>query len=185
MSEPNSESITRVQRKDAGLQPSSKHCFVCGVNNPHGLHLRFYSTASGEVEVNYTVPEHFQGYPGVVHGGIVAAMLDEAAGRVYMDATELGSDLSDSDRPPRFMYTAKLEIRYRKNVPVGKALRLLGKGIKDNGRTATARSYIYGDDGALLAEAEALLVNIPNEIYSNVDLEELGWKVYPDERDGV
>lgn len=65
-------------------QPNSRHCFVCGVENPHGLHLTFKQTAPDEVTVEYTVPEHFQGYPGVVHGGIVAAMLDEVAGRAHM-----------------------------------------------------------------------------------------------------
>lgn len=151
------------------LQPNSKHCFVCGLSNPHGLHMRFYSTGAGEVEVKYTVPVHFQGYPGVVHGGIVAAMLDEVAGRVHM-----GSD------PPRFMFTAKLEIRYRKNVPVGKPLRLVGKAGKDNGRVVTANSYIYDVNDDLLAEANALLIDLPKTMFENENLAELGWKVYPE-----
>ena len=98
-------------------QPNSRHCFVCGIANPVGLHLRFYETAPGEVTVECTLPEQYQGYPGVVHGGIVAAMLDEVSGRSYMGNGE----------SPRFMFTARLEVRYRKNVPVGQPLRLVGK----------------------------------------------------------
>jgi acyl-coenzyme A thioesterase PaaI-like protein len=150
-------------------QPNSKHCFVCGRENPYGLKLKFYETSPGEVEVKYTVPEHYQGYPGVVHGGVVAAMLDEVTGRVHM-----GMD------PPRFMFTARLDVRYRKNVPVGKPLRIIGHAGKSRERTAIATAQIFGPDGDLLAEAEAVLVNVPNEIKDQVDLDELGWKVYPD-----
>ncbi len=150
-------------------QPNSKHCFVCGKENPYGLKLDFYETQPGEVEVEYTVPEQFQGYPGVVHGGVVAAMLDEVTGRVHMDGD-----------PPRFMFTAKLEVRYHKNVPVGQPLRIIGKAGKNRERTATASGKIFGPEGELLAEAEALLVNVPEDVTQNVDLVALGWKVYPD-----
>lgn len=152
------------------LQANSRHCFVCGLKNPNGLHLRFYSTAPGEVEVRHTIPEHFQGYPGVVHGGIVAAMLDEAAGRSHMGGEN-----------PRFMFTAKLEIRYRQNVPVGQPLRLVGVAGKGRGRSATATAYLYDAQDQLLAEAEALLVDVPQSMLPDADMEALGWRVYTDE----
>jgi acyl-coenzyme A thioesterase PaaI-like protein len=151
-------------------QPNSKLCFVCGISNPAGLHLSFYETGPGEVTAEYTVPDRFQGYLGVVHGGIVAAMLDEVAGRAHM-----GGD------PPRFMYTARLEIRYRKNVPVNVPLRLVGTAGKSKRRTACATAAIYDPEGSLLAEAEALLVDIPEQVLKDFDLETLGWKVYPDQ----
>jgi uncharacterized protein (TIGR00369 family) len=150
-------------------QPNSKHCFVCGRENPFGLKLEFYETEPGEVVVEYTVPEEFQGYPGVVHGGIVAALLDEVTGRAHM-----GGD------PPRFMFTARLNVRYHKNVPIGQPLRIVGHANKSRGRTALATGQIYGSGGELLAEAEAVLVNIPDGMVEKVDLEALGWKVYND-----
>ena len=66
-------------------QANSKFCFVCGLANTYGLKLRFYTTAPGEVTADYVVTEQYQGFPGIVHGGIVAAMLDEAAGRAQMN----------------------------------------------------------------------------------------------------
>lgn len=150
-------------------QANSRHCFVCGLANPYGLKLRFYEIGPGEVTAEYTVPEHFQGYPGVVHGGIVAAMLDEVLGRAHM-----GGD------PPRFMYTARLDLRYRKNVPVAQPLRLVGRAGKSKSRTATASGQIFGPDGSLLAEAEGVLVDVPDEILDSVDLDALGWTVYPE-----
>lgn len=152
------------------LQANSRQCFVCGLYNPCGLHLRFYSSAPGEVEVIHTIPEQFQGYPGVVHGGIVAAMLDEAAGRAHMEGVT-----------PRFMFTAKLEIRYRQNVPVGKPLRLVGKAGKSRGRSATATAFIFDAQDQLLAEADALLVDVPQAMLPDADMAALGWRVYSDE----
>jgi acyl-coenzyme A thioesterase PaaI-like protein len=131
------------------------------------LHLRFYESAPGEVTAEYTVPNHFQGYPGVVHGGVVAAMLDEVCGRAHMGGDQ-----------PRFMYTARLEVRYRQNVPVGEPLRLVGRTARSKGRTATSVGEIYGPGDVLLAEADALLVDVPEDVSGNVDLEALGWKVY-------
>jgi uncharacterized protein (TIGR00369 family) len=152
-------------------QPNSRHCFVCGVENPLGLHLRFYESEPGEVVAEYTLPENYQGYPGVAHGGIVAAMLDEAAGRCLMGDREA----------PRFMFTARLNVTYRKNVPVGQPLRLVGKAVESRGRSATAASTIYDQAGNILAEAEALLINVPEQVLQAVDLSQLGWQIYPEE----
>jgi acyl-coenzyme A thioesterase PaaI-like protein len=149
-------------------QASSRNCFVCGVQNPVGLHLNFYETSPGELSVEFTPPEHYQGYPGVLHGGIVASILDETAGRTLMGSF-----------PPRFLFTARLEVKYRKNVPVGVPLKIIGRAGKDRGRVAEAWSGIFNRDGELLAEANALLVNVPNPPDPS-ELNEWGWQVYPD-----
>ena len=151
------------------VQPNSHHCFVCGLQNPIGLKLRFYETGPGEVTAEYTVGDEYQGYPGIVHGGVVAALLDEVCGRVHMNGN-----------PQRFYYTARLTMRYRKNVPVGEPLKIVGRTTKGKRRTPTSTGSIYGASGELLAEAEAILVEVPDELYESSDLEALGWKVYPD-----
>jgi acyl-coenzyme A thioesterase PaaI-like protein len=144
---------------------------VCGVENPIGLHLKFYETGPGEVTADLNLPEIYQGYPGIVHGGVIAAMLDEAAGRAHMGPVDV----------PRFMFTAKLEVRYRKNVPVGQPLQLVGKAGLSKSRTAEAYSAIYDQEGVLLADADVLLVNVPQTVVESTDLSALGWRVYPDE----
>jgi len=157
-----------VGKKQAG----SKNCFICGVENPVGLHLHFYETEPGVIESEYIAPEHFEGYPGVLHGGIVAAILDEISGRAYM-----GTD----PKNPRFMFTGKLEVKYRKNVPIGKPLKLVGRVMEDKGRAAKAWGGIYdAQTGELLAEATGLHINVPGDKMDMSKLEELGWKVYPD-----
>ncbi len=152
------------------LQPNSRHCFVCGLENPVGLQLRIYQTGPGEIETTFVAPEHFQGYPGVLHGGIIATILDEISGRAHMG----------DPSAPRFMFTGKLEVKYRRNAPTGKPLRIVGKAGKDKGRVAEAWAGMYDEEGNLLAEANSVLFNVPPEMLGGTDLDTLGWKVYPE-----
>lgn len=147
-------------------------CFICGLENPIGLHLHIYEVEQGVVESTYFAPDHFQGYPGVLHGGIVAAILDEISGRAHM-----GSDPNH----PRFMFTAKLEVKYRQNVPIGRQLKIVGKAGKTKSKSAEAWAGIYdAETNELLAEGNTLLINVPKEQFDTARLSDLGWKVYPE-----
>ncbi len=161
---------TQQEKIPGEKQPNSRHCFICGLENPVGLKLKIYKTEPGVIETSYTAPEHFQGYPGVLHGGIVAAILDEISGRAHM---------GDPSKP-RFMFTGKMEVKYRRNVPIGKPLKIVGKAGKSKGKMGEGWAGIYDEAGTLLAEAKALLIDVPNDVLADSDLEALGWKVYPD-----
>ena len=125
---------------------------------------------AGEITVQTVVPDHFQGYPGIVHGGIVASLVDEALGRVHLGPAD----------NPRFMFTAKMSINYRKPIPTEKPIRIVAHAVKNKRRSATSKCAIYDLSGDVLAEAEAVLVNVPDEKLTNTDYESLGWKVYPE-----
>ena len=147
-------------------------CFICGLENPVGLHLHIYETEPGVVETRYIAPEHFQGYPGILHGGIVGAIIDEISGRALM-----GSDPMN----PRFMFTARLEVKYRRNVPIGRLLKIVGKAGKSKIRSAEAWAGIYdASTDELLAEGTTLLMNVPEDQIDPSSLNELGWQVYPE-----
>lgn len=150
-------------------QPNSHYCFVCGLESPVGLKLRFADNGVDAVRATYTVDPKYQSYPGMVHGGVVAAMLDEVAGRAAM-----------IDDPNRFLVTAKMEIRYRQPVPTGVELTLLGRLVKDRHRLVLAHGEIRLPDGTLAAEAELTLARIPDELMPDADLDELGWRIYPE-----
>ena len=153
-------------------QPNSKMCFICGLENPIGLHLHIYETEPGVVESTYLAPDHFQGYPGVLHGGIVAAIVDEIAGRSLMGIDPMN---------PRFMFTAKMEVKYRKNVPIGKELKIIGKAGKSRRNSAEGWAGIYDvETNELLAEGNVLLIDVPESQFDKSRLSELGWKVYPE-----
>ncbi len=155
-------------------QPNSRHCFACGVDNRNGLQLTFHIVAPGEVMSNYIVPEKFQGYPGLVQGGIVATMLDEITLRAHLQEEDF--------QQTNFLFTARLDIRYRKPVPVGQPIKIIGKAIKRKSKTAVSKGFIYGVDGELLAEADAILVQVPEAVMAKYTPEELGWMVYPNKK---
>lgn len=154
-------------------QANSRHCFICGLENPVGLRLSFYQVEEGVVETEFIADEKYQGYPGVLHGGIVAAVLDEITGRAHM-----GADVHN----PRFVFTGKLEVKYRKNVPIGKRLKVVGKVSKNKSRAVEAWAGVYDmETNELLAEGAGLHIDVPKHQIDVSRLEELGWKVYPDE----
>lgn len=154
------------------LQPNAQNCFVCGLSNPFGLKLRFYQASPGEVYAPVTIPDDYQSFPGVVHGGIIAAILDEAAGRSQM--------YNDSDRDVRFMFTASMQIHYRKNVPTNTPLKLVGTAGKSKQRSAQARGEIFSLEGELLAEADLVLVDLPEQFIQSTPFDMADWKVIPD-----
>lgn len=157
-------------------QPNSRMCFLCGVENPVGLRLPIYSDPdNARVVAPVTVPEHFQGYPGVVHGGIVATMLDEVAGRaILLDGGAAA-----------LMVTVRLEVKYRQPTPTATPLLVVGR-VTQSGRTrARARGEIRLPDGTVTAEAELLLSRPPRDILARWQDELRYWKVYPDADDGA
>ena len=114
----------------------------------------------------YTVPDIYQGYPGVVHGGVTAAMLDETAGR---------SMTAEDDH--RFFMTLKLEIKYRRQVPTETPLKIVGRLLQVRGRRAITHGEILLPDGTVAAEAEALMIELPADAVTAADIEALGWRV--------
>ena len=115
-------------------------CFACGQENPIGLRLNF--APDGEcIRAEFTPGPQFQGYEGVLHGGIVAAALDDAMANLFhMRGQE--------------SLTGRLEIRFRREAPVGERLvvtaRLTGKRTK----LFTAEAVLARLDGTRLAEAK-------------------------------
>jgi uncharacterized protein (TIGR00369 family) len=96
--------------------PHTAGCLVCGRDNPHGLHLNLHvDTSTGEVSAEWTPrPEHI-GFQGIVHGGILATVLDEA---MVWAATWSGK---------RFCVCGELNVRYRQSVSVGVPLVIQAK----------------------------------------------------------
>jgi acyl-coenzyme A thioesterase PaaI-like protein len=58
-------------------QPNSRMCFVCGIDNPIGLHLKFYTDDEGRCVARFQPKPEHQGYPGQLHGGLISSLLDE------------------------------------------------------------------------------------------------------------
>jgi len=151
-------------------QPNSRYCFLCGLENPVGLKLAFYEFgAEGDrVVACYVAREEHQGYPGVLHGGIACALLDETIGRTLV-------------RRDIWAVTVALKVRFRKPIPLGMPLTVVGEMVKLRSRTMEGRGEIRLPDGSVAATAEARYVRLSD---AQVDRfrQELGfWQVVPDD----
>ena len=152
-------------------QPNSRMCFICGVQNPIGLKMALYNDLdSRQVISTVSVPEHFNGYPGVVHGGIVATMLDEVAGR---------ATLIDGHHD-NLMVTLKIEVKYRQPTPTETPLTVVGRIVQPGTSRVRAHGEVRLPDGTLTAEAELLLARPPESFRQQWQSELPYWRVYPD-----
>lgn len=118
-------------------------CFVCGPDNPTGLRLRF--SREGEAVVAEFVPrEEHVGWEGVVHGGILSAVLDDAMGNVfYLRGYQA--------------LTARMEVRFRRPVRPGDRLSVRAWLASEDDRTLTTRAEL-ARDGEVVCSAEAVFV---------------------------
>jgi acyl-coenzyme A thioesterase PaaI-like protein len=57
-------------------QPNSRMCFVCGIENPIGLKLSFYTDDEGRCIARFRPKPEHQGFPGQLHGGLISTLLD-------------------------------------------------------------------------------------------------------------
>ncbi|MBN1563607.1 MAG: PaaI family thioesterase [Anaerolineae bacterium] len=165
------------QKGNQNQQPSARWCFVCGVENPFGLKIRFFNDGYHQVLARVTLGDAYQSYPGIAHGGILATILDETMGRATLSTDDEPREITDE----RFMFTMKLETRYRKSVPLNKEFTVRARVDNDRGRMATASGEIVLADGAVAVEAKATLVDIPADQIDEMlaQTEAIGWQVYP------
>lgn len=120
-------------------------CFVCGRDNPRGLHIGFRETGDGEVEADWTPPVTVEGYEGYVHGGVVAAVLDEAMSKAVAAASATA-------------LTAHLEVRYRHPARTGERYRIEGSVTRRDKRRLFVRARLVDTQGQARAEAKACFV---------------------------
>ena len=117
-------------------------CFGCSPANPHGLRLRFTHTEKG-CQTRFTAPEELCGFTGMVHGGIIATLLDEVS--AWAMIAYLG----------RLGATREMTTRYLKPVPTGVELIVTGTVAEDDAKGALIRARISNGDGVVLAEGES------------------------------
>lgn len=122
-------------------------CFVCGMENPLGLRLTWILQEDGKATTRFRAERHHQGWIGVVHGGILAAVLDEAMAK----RIQLGGMRS---------VTAKLEIRYRRPTPVDVPLVAAGWVESESGHGLRLRATVCDEEGTCFAEATGTCVRI-------------------------
>ena len=128
---------------------NDRWCFVCGPDNPAGLQIP-WTLEDGVARGRFRPGRQHQGWRGIVHGGILAALLDEAmAQRVRMEGVHA--------------VTASLQIRYRKPAPIETWLMTEGHLDAVRSRALQVRAAVLGEDGTCYAEAEGTCVRLKRE----------------------
>ena len=137
---------------DAAARIPPQHdpaCWGCG-DNPNGIHLRLPDGEGvSRYEATFAFDDRHQGAPGIVHGGLVGAALDEACGL-----------LATWHRFPSV--TARIFVRFRRPVPINRPLAIAAEVEETRGRRTHIRGELRdGDD--LLADARGAFVHVPLE----------------------
>ena len=121
------------------------HCYVCGTDNPSGLHVPFAESADGGSRADYVARQEHAGWPGIIHGGLLFTLMDEA---VAWACTYKGL----------FCVTAKAEARFRSPARVGMPLVISGRVEFASPRAVRARAEVReGEGGRIVAEMDAMM----------------------------
>lgn len=142
-------------------QNNSHGCLICGMDNKLGVQGRFYNMEDGSVGGLFTFRAEHQSYPGRVHGGMLATMIDELAGRVLWN-----------DRPDKIAVTMDISVKYRKPVPYDVPLKGRGMYVEKLSRAYSAKCYIMDMNNVVLAEGEARYLIMPNEKITDASIDE-------------
>ncbi len=129
------------------LRPKNvRTCYVCGQDNVSGLQVSFIADgAHGSRALCTARPEH-EGWPGLLHGGVTFALMDEALGwAAYFQGL--------------YGVTAKIDTRFRRPIPIGTRVVIKAWTIDRRRRIATARAEVRAEaeNQPLMAEADATI----------------------------
>jgi uncharacterized protein (TIGR00369 family) len=125
-----------------------RYCFACGSLNPIGLHMEV-SYLEQKAVSKLSLKREFQGWHDIVHGGVVATILDEIMAHAVMHYVGKG-------------VTTSLQITYRDPVPVGQEVSAVGYVVERKSRAAVARGEIRrAGNGKVVATGESRFILLP------------------------
>ena len=128
----------------------NNRCFGCGADNPIGLHLR-PEKRDGEWVARIVVPENFQGWANVAHGGFLCTVMDEV-----MSWSVRGESVR--------AVTGRLRARFHQPVPVGSEITVRGRVVRRRRQLMDAQASIELPDGSCAADGEATFVVVAERI---------------------
>jgi uncharacterized protein (TIGR00369 family) len=123
-------------------------CFVCGPKNPIGLKLDFsFDGQTKTITTEFTPRKEHQGYFNIIHGGIIATLLDEAMVKLAI-ALDMPS------------VTAQMDVRLKKALKVGDKITISAEILKETRKTLEAYAKAVTSDGILAADATGKLMKV-------------------------
>ena len=156
-----------MKRRVTGKQQNSKMCFVCGLRNPAGLKASFYELEGGDLMAVFKAREEHQSYPGRLHGGISATVLDETIGRAILNKSQ--GDV--------WGVTVEFTMRFKKPVPTDTPVRVVGRIVKEGSRFFEGTGEILLEDSTVAVEGQGRYIKMPLAKIADFDPEKQEWKV--------
>lgn len=141
------ESQTVRAEEGAPRALTNPACFVCGAANQRGLRIRFHSNGEG-VHAQWTPSPEWEGFRGIVHGGVLSTVLDEAMSKAI---AQTGCEA----------LTAELRVRFRKPVNSWEDLSVRGWVRSRKRRRIETEATLSGADGVEFAHAWATFLELP------------------------
>jgi acyl-coenzyme A thioesterase PaaI-like protein len=134
-----------IETPDGWFEFAPHNCFACGTLNLDGLGI-VHHVEPGRSWTELTLDRRFEGWEGIVHGGIVSTILDEVMAWSLVDADSWG-------------LTARLTVEFKRPVPLGRPIHAEGWITQSRRRVATtAGRIVAAGTGEVLATAEALYI---------------------------
>jgi acyl-coenzyme A thioesterase PaaI-like protein len=124
-----------------------KRCFVCGVENPHSLKVKVAQDGAHQVKAEFIADDRYRGWSDYLHGGILSLIFDEMLGWLSYN---LGHDAM----------TARLEVRYRKPVPLGSRLTFRAALQREIKGVLDIKLFAHLADGSVAAEGSGRMMII-------------------------
>lgn len=115
-------------------------CFVCGPTHPIGLRIKYELTGDGAMNARWVPSRAWEGFRGIIHGGIVCTVLDEAMSKAV--AASAGEAL-----------TAEMRVRFRRRIQPGQELAIRGWIVDRSKRRIRTEAVVAGADGEEFAHA--------------------------------
>lgn len=125
-------------------------CYACGEKNDRGLHMEFRRKGDRAI-CEYTPCDYQQGYPGRMHGGIVATLIDEAMGWAVYGAKQWGA-------------TARLSVRFRRPVRLDETLHVEAWVTHNRSKLIELRAEVRNTGGVLLADGEGTFMKLDDRL---------------------
>lgn len=126
------------------------NCFVCGDENDCGLKVDFFYD-QGVAKAEYLPDKRFQGYKGILHGGIISSLLDEVMIKAVIAQNLL-------------VVTAEIEVKFLKPIKIGERLFLKGKIVEEKGRIFVAEGEARNSKKELVATGKGKFFKVTEEM---------------------
>lgn len=140
------------------LASVDKQCFACGPENPHGLKMCFESNGT-KIRSKLIIKDAFRGWSNLVHGGILATILDETMSWAVINFTG------------KFMLTRSMNVTFKKPVRVATALTVTGYIKEQSGeRKALVVAEIYDEDGDICAASEGDFILLSKKQFLRMEI---------------